>query len=247
MGQLTNIQDFLEKILKERYGKDVRQSIHDAIQQCYYDGKAGSIDLQARQDIENISRQITDANNVIQSLDDTKLNKTGDSSDNTVTFNSGDSTSPTGWADIVAVASGETHASLFRKFSLAVKNLRYIYNMLGTADISTIGDGTVTGAITGLNNNFDNVSNYKDRVGLINCYENKDHAVGISIENINNITSPIIVIDDAYFHLTPFLNTTGHDCRLIRTELDITSNPWKMEYTFYIDGSLYSQYISFDS
>ena len=137
---MGNISDFLGKILSARYGKDVRQSIHDTIQQCYYDGKAGSIDIEARESIETIGNN--------------KLDKKGDSASNTVTFTSGDSTSPTGWADIVAVASGETHASLFRKFSLTVKNLRYLYKMLGNTDISAIGDGTITGAISTQNSNF---------------------------------------------------------------------------------------------
>lgn len=135
---MANIQDYLTKILKERYGKDVRQSIHDAIQQCYLDGKAGSIDLQARESIE--------------ALESAKLDKSGDTANNITVFSSGDNLSPTGWANIEKIESGETHASLFRKFSLAVKNLRYLYKMLGTTDISAIGDGTVTGAISGLNN-----------------------------------------------------------------------------------------------
>lgn len=84
------------------------------------------------------------------------LDKAGDSKDNTVTFTSGDSTNPTGWANINIVESGETHASLFRKFSLAVKNLRYLYKMLGSTDISSIGDGTATGAIATLNSNLNN-------------------------------------------------------------------------------------------
>lgn len=147
---MASISDYLKNILAARYGKDVRQSIHDAIQQCYYDGKAGSIDLEARQSIED--------------LDNNKLDKTGDSASNTVTFTSGDSTSPTGWADIVAVASGETHASLFRKFSLAVKNLRYLYKMLGSTDISAIGDGTITGAISTQNSNLNNCYNKNIRI-----------------------------------------------------------------------------------
>lgn len=45
---LTDVQLLLENILKAVYGRDVRQSIHDAIKQCYYDGKAGAYDLEAR-------------------------------------------------------------------------------------------------------------------------------------------------------------------------------------------------------
>lgn len=46
---MADIMDNLKSILAAVKGKDVRQSIHDAIQQCYYDGKAGTIDLEARQ------------------------------------------------------------------------------------------------------------------------------------------------------------------------------------------------------
>lgn len=45
---MADVRTLLNNILKAVYGKDVRQSIHDAIQQCYYDGKAGGNDLEAR-------------------------------------------------------------------------------------------------------------------------------------------------------------------------------------------------------
>ena len=38
----SNIQQFLNKILSSRYGKDVRQAIHDGIQQCYDDATEDS-------------------------------------------------------------------------------------------------------------------------------------------------------------------------------------------------------------
>lgn len=45
---MADVQALLKSILSAVYGKDVRQSIHDAIRQCYYDGKAGGNDLEAR-------------------------------------------------------------------------------------------------------------------------------------------------------------------------------------------------------
>lgn len=45
---MADVQALLKSILTAVYGKDVRQSIHDAIKQCYYDGKAGGNDLEAR-------------------------------------------------------------------------------------------------------------------------------------------------------------------------------------------------------
>lgn len=50
---MADIQNLLQQLLNAVYGKDVRQAIHDAIHQCYADGKAGSIDLIARQQIED--------------------------------------------------------------------------------------------------------------------------------------------------------------------------------------------------
>lgn len=46
---MADVQALLKNILTAIYGKDVRQSIHDAIKQCYYDGKAGGNDLEARE------------------------------------------------------------------------------------------------------------------------------------------------------------------------------------------------------
>lgn len=41
----SNIQQFLNKILSSRYGKDVRQAIHDSIQQCYTDATEDSVKI----------------------------------------------------------------------------------------------------------------------------------------------------------------------------------------------------------
>lgn len=76
----------------------------------------------------------------------------GDSRDNTVTFTSndsltGDSTPP------ALLTSGETHASILSKVSTVFKNVRWLLSKMGTTDISTLGDGTVTGALSTLNSN----------------------------------------------------------------------------------------------
>lgn len=79
-----------------------------------------------------------------------KLDVDGDSKDNTVTFTSADKTDPAALADVEVLASGETHASILEKASTMFKNVRYLAKMLGTTDISAIGDGTVTDAINTL-------------------------------------------------------------------------------------------------
>lgn len=79
------------------------------------------------------------------------LAEDGDSINNTVSFTSLDSDSPTAWTNVSMLTSGERHSSLFRKISTMFKNIRWLYKMLGTTNISAIGGGTVTGALSALN------------------------------------------------------------------------------------------------
>lgn len=63
------------------------------------------------------------------------------------TFDSADDKNPTTWSDVELLTSKEEQRSLFSKISTMFKNIRYLYKMLGTTDISQYSDGTVTGAI----------------------------------------------------------------------------------------------------
>ena len=52
---MAGIQEYLDKIKNAVYGREVRQAIHDGIEQCYKDGKAGAVDLEARQRIDEFT------------------------------------------------------------------------------------------------------------------------------------------------------------------------------------------------
>ena len=80
-----------------------------------------------------------------------KLDKTGDSAENTVTFETADAAEANVWTDVDVLTSGEKHKSILKKVSTMFKNVRYLYKMLGTTDISALGDGTCTGAIAAQN------------------------------------------------------------------------------------------------
>lgn len=66
----------------------------------------------------------------MESLLGTKLDTTGDSKDNNVTFGSSDTLTPSAWTDVDVLKSGETHKSIFAKVSSMFKNIRYIWNLL---------------------------------------------------------------------------------------------------------------------
>lgn len=92
------------------------------------------------------------------SNDSNYLTTSGDTKDNKVSFTSGDSATATSWSSVSTISTGETHSSLLRKISTMIKNVRYLYNLLGTTDISTISDeGTVTGGISALNNTIGSI------------------------------------------------------------------------------------------
>ena len=76
-----------------------------------------------------------------------------DLTENTVAFTSGDAASPTAWTAVNVLTSGLTIKVLFNRISTMIKNVRWLYSKLGTTDISSIGGGTVTGAISSLNSN----------------------------------------------------------------------------------------------
>ena len=86
----------------------------------------------------------------------------GDSKKIVATFTSNDSETANAWTNVAAMQSEETHESLFGKISTMFKNVRYLYKMLGTTDISQIGGGTVTKAIQSHNTEIGKKVYYTD-------------------------------------------------------------------------------------
>lgn len=83
----------------------------------------------------------------------TYLKKTGDAKDVTVTYTSNDSTTAPDATPPAVMATGEKLSALLGKLSTFGKNVRWLLSKMGSTDISAIGDGTVTGAISTLNSN----------------------------------------------------------------------------------------------
>lgn len=73
-----------------------------------------------------------------------------DVSDSELNYESGDELNPSEPAEVPKLNNKETLKTFAQKVSTAVKNVRYLLKMLGTTDISAIGDGTTTGAIKSL-------------------------------------------------------------------------------------------------
>ena len=74
------------------------------------------------------------------------LTKTGDGSNLTAAFEEA--------TTLDELTTGEKLSSILGKIKLAVKNLKSLISLIGTTDISTIGDGTITGGLSDVNGNL---------------------------------------------------------------------------------------------
>ena len=81
-----------------------------------------------------------------------------------------DNKNPTEYDDQVLITKEQPLQNLLSYLTTAVKNIRYLFKMIGSTDISAIGDGTLTGGLSTLNSNLDNVENI--------CYNLKISSVG---------------------------------------------------------------------
>lgn len=81
----------------------------------------------------------------------------GDAGDTTVAYTSNDSTAAPDATPPALLTTGEKLSSLFGKISTLAKNIRWLLGKMGSTDISAIGDGTITGALSTLNSKIMNV------------------------------------------------------------------------------------------
>lgn len=77
------------------------------------------------------------------------LTKTGDGSNLTAAFEEA--------TTLDELTTGEKLSSILGKIKLAVKNIKSLIGLIGTTDISTIGDGTVTGGLSDVNGKLGNI------------------------------------------------------------------------------------------
>ena len=125
----------------------------------------------------------------------------GDTANNIVSFTSSDVADglTSAWTTVSKLSSGEKHSSIFAKVSQMFKNVRYLYKMLGTTDISKIGNGTCTGAISSLNSGLANKyfikimkSDWSGIMGsLMTMFNiNNDNMIDLIAHNEQNDTYP---------------------------------------------------------
>lgn len=111
------------------------------------------------------------------------------SNDNSSIFNSGNlgGQSTYAWTAVSKIATGEKHSSLLNKVSTMFKNIRTIAKLIGTTDISSIGNGTLSGGISALNNDLTNVGTELDNLPNTLQLVNSHRSVAVSIDQNTGI------------------------------------------------------------
>ncbi len=154
---LINNGAFLKK-MQEKQAADAQEQTQQQYEQLtgYTDMKIGELINGAPETLDTI-KEVADAilenETIVEALNEAvgkKLNKDGDLTDTTVTFTSEDDENPTTWTAMRKVVSGKLKDILV-SVSIMAKNLNYLRKMLGTDDISMLGNGTLTGAVSKLN------------------------------------------------------------------------------------------------
>lgn len=90
---------------------------------------------------------------------------------------------------LTELVAGEKMSTALGKIKTAVKNVISLVKLLGTTDISKIGDGTVTGAVSLLNSNLDNISKYAySTTGWADVFKQTGamNVIGIGMTNLHN-------------------------------------------------------------
>lgn len=123
-----------------------------------------------------------------------KLDATGDSANNTVTYTSDDVAdgSASAWETVQPLTSEEKHESLFAKISKVIKNVRFLYKLLGTTDISAIGSGTVTDILSALN------SGKFDKANVLNNLTTTTAGYALDAREGKTLADNVSTLNDAF-------------------------------------------------
>lgn len=142
----------------------------------------------------------------------------GDIAENTVTY--------TEATELTELTSGEKLTTAFGKIKLAVKNVIFIAKLLGSTDISKIGDGTVTGILSTLNSNIANLSVNKQDASTAITTSN------IAAQSVNYATSAGNADTVDGYHASSFASSThNHNTSyLLRTEWGRASGKLLLTY-----------------
>ena len=125
-------------------------------------------------------------------------------------------------ADIIVIE--DSTATKKAKWSSLISWIKSKLNS-GSADISSIGDGTVTGAVSALNTKKANVQS--------------GHTCEIGLSPITARPFPYINIDGVQIDLIPNNIDETANVKILNTKILYNTLSWQLRLEIYIDGTVY--------
>lgn len=115
------------------------------------------------------------------------LTKTGDGSNLTAAFEEA--------TTLDELTTGEKLSSILGKIKLAVKNIKSLIGLIGTTDISTIGDGTITGGLSDVNGKLQVISISPNITAPANAYTYCDVQIpdGYRVYGVNTLNNSLAI------------------------------------------------------
>ena len=129
----------------------------------------------------------------------------------------------------------------YRAYLYQINPWQYLNDITIHPDKVTTQKDFVNGNGISLNSLDEKFNNYQPAGNYV--ANPTGHSIEMTYENVADITVPYMVIDGGNMNLIRFSGCSGHSALILKTELDISTSPWKLKIIFRIDGDNYTKTI----
>lgn len=187
---MADITDYLNQISTAVYGKDVRKAIVDSIEQCYSDGRAGAIDLNARNGVTGLTTRMTSAEARVATAEIDINNLEVD----------------------VASLTASVGSPLMASTAAGMTNTNKIYVYTGSEAGYTAGDWYYyDGSAWTSGGVYNSVAVQTDTTLSISGTAADSAAVGSAVTKAQDIAMILATFPDEYFGIGPAMAISGYD------------------------------------
>ncbi len=245
VNDLENFMDMMDAYQGEE--KEKFEAWVESVKNILNESAAGQLLNRIEEHEKDRNIHVTDEK---QEAWDGKMEPDGDSVENTVTFESGDTEDPAVWADVGVMESGEKHGILFRKISLMARNSKFLKKMLEklNTDLSkaittdTIEQQSVKHAETA--SSLD--SNAGNAEQPVYFTDGKPRACNLNPLYYNRSNGALSTKVDGTEYAVPFSGGSNYKVTGLEISRSLSNGKRVLLVTWYADGSTYHNTITCD-
>lgn len=248
VNDLENFMDMMDAYQGEE--KEKFEAWVESVKNILNESAAGQLLNRIEEHEKDRNIHVTDEK---QEAWDGKMELDGDSVENTVTFESGDTEDPAVWADVGVMESGEKHGILFRKISFMARNSKFLKKMLEklNTDLSkaittdTIGQQSVNYA-TSAGSAAKLTSNAGNAEQPVYFTDGKPRACNLNPLYYNRSNGALSTKVDGTEYAVPFSGGSNYKVTGLEISRSLSNGKRVLLVTWYADGSTYHNTITCD-